>query len=91
MKDVESGPLVKAGVSVIRVSGSNAFDCIKEMTKENLPFPDFRKATVRSILDSKSKNFNPLKDRITVVVNKYLWSSLQDTHPSQTQMWSGPT
>ena len=55
MKDVESGPLVKAGVSVIRVSGSNAFDCIKEMTKENLPFPDFRKATVRSILDSKSK------------------------------------
>lgn len=49
------GPLVKAGVSVIRVSGANAFDCITKMTKRNLPFPEFRKATVRSIIDSQSK------------------------------------
>lgn len=49
------GPLVKSGVAVVRVSGSNAFDAIKEMTNQKLPFPDYRKASVRSILDSQSK------------------------------------
>ena len=49
------GPLVKAGVSVIRVSGSQAFECIKKMTPTQLPFPHYRKASVRSILDCESK------------------------------------
>ena len=39
----------------MRVSGPNAFDCIQKMTNSSLPFPEFRKATYRSIFNSQSK------------------------------------
>ena len=37
------------------MSGPNAFDCIQKMTNSSLPFPEFRKATYRSIYNSQSK------------------------------------
>lgn len=49
------GPLVKSGVAVIRVSGSNAFDAVKQMTSEHCSFPPPRQASLRSILDSQTK------------------------------------
>ena len=50
-----AGQMVKCGVSVIRISGSNAFDAVKRMTSEHSAFPEFRKAVVRNILDVDTK------------------------------------
>ena len=52
---VMAGQMVKCGVSVIRISGSNAFDAVKRMTSEHSAFPEFRKAVVRNILDVDTK------------------------------------
>ena len=49
------GPLVKSGVAVIRVSGGNAFDAVKQMTPGHCSFPKPRQASLRSILDSQTK------------------------------------
>lgn len=49
------GPLTKAGLAVVRVSGKDAFQAVKAMTKSASPFPEMRKASLRSILDSQSK------------------------------------
>ena len=46
---------MKSGVAVIRVSGSNAFEAIKQMTPSQSPLPSPRRASLRSILDCKSK------------------------------------
>ena len=36
-------------------SGKDAFQAVKAMTKSASPFPEMRKASLRSILDSQSK------------------------------------
>jgi len=49
------GSLTKTGVSVIRVSGSNAFDAVRSLTPPNHSFPTIRKATLRDIIDPNTK------------------------------------
>ena len=49
------GSLTKTGVSVIRVSGSNAFDAVRALTPSNHSFPTIRKATLRDIIDPNTK------------------------------------
>ena len=65
-----AGQMVKCGVSVIRISGSNAFDAVKRMTSEHSAFPEFRKAVVRNILDVDTKEVIDKGRGLFIVLNK---------------------
>ena len=46
---MSSGPIVKTGVSVIRISGIHSKLCLKNLFKPNTPFPEKRIASLRKL------------------------------------------
>lgn len=46
---LSSGPLVKTGVSVIRISGSHASTCLRRLCKPTAVFPEPRRASLRRL------------------------------------------
>ena len=46
---MSSGPIVKTGVSVIRISGVHSKLCLKKLFKPNTPFPENRIASLRKL------------------------------------------